>query len=189
MKATRRSATPAERRDRRAGVEDPAIVMEAAAAFLAVRPRSVDETRRRLRHLGYQADLVETVVERLLALGYLDDDAFAHAWVESRDRARPRGELALRRELALKGIGRETIDAALEERTAGETLDRLSAMAAGERERPSPDRAAAEHLLDRRRSALMREPDLRKRRQRAYSLLARNGFDPDVCREVANLLD
>ena len=38
---------------------DPDVVMEAAAAFLAVRPRSVDETRRRLRHLGYPAGLCD----------------------------------------------------------------------------------------------------------------------------------
>ena len=33
----------------------------------------------------------------------LDDEAFARAWVESRDRARPRGERALRAELRQKG--------------------------------------------------------------------------------------
>ncbi len=55
-----RAASYAERRARadarraeRGEIEDPAVVLEAAAAFLAVRPRSVDETRRRLRHLGY----------------------------------------------------------------------------------------------------------------------------------------
>jgi hypothetical protein len=31
----------------------------------------------------------------------------------------------------------------------------------------------------------MRVADLRLRRQRAYGLLARNGFDPDVCRSVS----
>ena len=67
--------------------------MEAAAAFLAVRPRSVGEMRRRLRHLGYPAALVtDEVVERLIELGYLDDRGLRPtAWVESRDRARPRG--------------------------------------------------------------------------------------------------
>ena len=33
--------------------------------------------------------------------------------------------------------------------------------------------------------ALARVADPRQRRQRAYALLARNGFDPEVCREVA----
>lgn len=143
--------------------------MEAAAAFLAVRPRSVAETRRRLRYLGYVDALVEQVVERLIEMGYLDDAEFARAWVESRDRARPRGENALRRELALKGIERETVATVLEQRAAS----------------AGADRAAADRLLERKRSALEREPDPARRRQRAYALLARNGFDPEVCREVS----
>ena len=61
-------------------------------------------------------DLVDGAIERLLELGILDDEAFARAWVESRDRARPRGERAIREELRLKGIDRATIDAVLEDR-------------------------------------------------------------------------
>ena len=172
--ARRRSAeSAAERRERRAQLEDPAPVMEAAAAFLAVRPRSVGETRRRLRHLGYPEPLVETVVDRLVEMEYLDDEAFARAWVESRDRARPRGEGALRRELALKGVARETVDAVLGER-AGEGNDATGI-----------DAVAAARLLERRRASLEREPDPQRRRQRAYALLARNGFDPQVCRQAS----
>ena len=75
------------------------------------------ETRRRLRHLGYPHALVDAVVDRLAEMNYLDDAAFARAWVESRDRARPRGEAAFRRELMLKGLGRQVIDDVLAERT------------------------------------------------------------------------
>ena len=146
--------------------------MDAAAAFLAVRPRSVAETRRRLRHLGYPEQLVDQVVERLVEMGYLDDATFARAWVESRDRARPRGESALRRELALKGVPRSVADEVLSERD-------------GNRVGGDPNRVAAEALIARRRASLEREPDPDKRRQRAYALLARNGFDPDTCRDVS----
>jgi len=149
--------------------------MEAAAAFLAVRPRSIGETRRRLRRLGYQHGLVEEVVTRLVEVGYLDDDAFARSWVESRDRARPRGEFALRRELGQKGVGRSVIDEVLVERTDSAPDE-------------DADRGAALALLARRRAALEREPDLRKRRERAYALLARNGFDPETCRAASAAL-
>jgi regulatory protein len=154
----------------RAELRDPAPVMDAAATFLGVRPRSVDETRRRLLHLGYPAALVDEVVNRLIDMRYLDDEQFARDWVESRDRARPRGETVLRRELGLKGVARSVVDDVLTERGA-----------VGE-----PNRAAAEALLDRKRSALEREPDPTKRRQKAYMLLARNGFDPETCREAAS---
>jgi regulatory protein len=146
--------------------------MEAAAAFLATRPRSVGETTRRLRHLGYPHALVEEVVTRLVEVGYLDDETFTRTWVESRDRARPRGENALRRELSQKGIARELVDEVLDERLeAAEGAD--------------PNVAAAAALLGRKRAVLEREPDERKRRQKAYALLARNGFDPETCRTVS----
>ncbi|HVQ23505.1 MAG TPA: RecX family transcriptional regulator, partial [Candidatus Saccharimonadia bacterium] len=89
MSYAERRARADARRAERAEIEDPAVVLEAAAAFLSVRPRSVDETRRRLGHLGYPEGPVKVVIDRLLALGYLDDAAFARSWVESRDRARP----------------------------------------------------------------------------------------------------
>lgn len=154
--------------------------MEAAAAFLAVRSRSVDETRKRLVHLGYPAAIVEQVLERLVEIGYLDDEAFARAWVESRDRARPRGSVALRRELQRKGVPDSVIAAVLEERAA------VASSSLEDTDGPTdPDRTAALHLIERRASTLRRETDPRRRRQRAYALLARNGFAPDVCHEVA----
>jgi regulatory protein len=179
--------SPGERRERRGAIDDPAVVTDAAAKFLAVRPRSVAETRRRLRHLGYRHDLVDRVVQQLADLGYLDDAAFARAWIESRDRARPRGAVALRRELSLKGVDRSVIDEALSERVESPTGRPGSFALTGNEltEAASPDLTAARRLLERRLPALLREQDPRRRRQKAYALLARNGFDPDVCREVA----
>jgi regulatory protein len=164
----------AERRERRAAVDDPEVVLAAAARFLEARPRSVMEVRRRLTGAGYRPALVEGAIERLLELGMLDDRAFAEAWIASRDRARPRGERVLRQELLQKGIDRRLIDELLEERRTGD-----------EGEATEPDVGAARRLLERNERSLARVADPRQRRARAYALLARNGFDPDVCREVA----
>ncbi len=175
----------AERRQRKAEVDDPAVVLEAAARFLEVRSRSVVEVRRRLTGAGYDPDLVEGAIARLLDLGLLDDEAFARAWIESRDRARPRGERAIRQELGMKGVDRPTIDLVLSERreaAAGVPSDDGEVAL-------SPDQAAAERLLARNARSLARVADPRQRRQRAYALLARNGFDPDVCRSVAASVD
>jgi regulatory protein len=184
---TRRRESFAERRQRRAEVDDPEIVFAAAARFLEARARSVGEVRRRLTQAGYRAELVEGAIRRLADLGMLDDEAFAQAWVESRDRSSPRGERALRQELALKGIDRETIEAALEARRRGERLGRLGEAAPEpvDEDGASPDEAAARRLLKRRGGALRREADPRLRRQKAYALLARNGFDPSTCASVA----
>jgi regulatory protein len=186
-----RGRSPAERRQaaldrraRRAAVTDADVVMEAAAAFLAVRPRSVMETRRRLQALGYGPAMVEDVIERLRTVGYLDDRAFAQAWVESRDRSRPRGSHALRRELQLKGVDREVVDEVLAARAEAGVADPAGPFAAS----PSAERDAGQRLLQRQASRLEREPDPRRRRQKAYALLARHGFAPDVCADLAAAL-
>ncbi len=172
----RRRASFQERRERRAAVEDVDEVLNAAARFLEARQRSVAEVRRRLTGAGYRSDLVDAAIARMGELGYLDDDAFARAWVESRDRARPRGEHALRRELQLKGVDNAIIGGVLDERRSG----------AGDEGRDPDDdpidvdRVAADRLLARHARALERVADPRARRQRAYALLARNGFDPST---------
>jgi regulatory protein len=181
--AGRRSReTLVERQERRAAVDDPEVVLEAAARFLEARSRSVAEVRRRLGRAGYRPELVEGAIARLTELGMLDDEAFGRAWVESRDRARPRGEIALRRELALKGVDRAMVDELLAERRDG------APTAADDGEAVSVDLAAARRLLARNERALGRVADPRVRRQRAYALLARNGFDPDTCRQASGEL-
>ena len=181
--ARRSSKTYAERRAERAEVDDPKVVLEAAARFLEARSRSVTEVRRRLSSVGYRPDLVDGAIVRLLDVGVLDDEAFARAWVESRDRARPRGERAIRDELRLKGIDRTTMDLVLAERREAVTPTE------DDGEPPATaDRTAAERLIGKHARALGRVVDPRQRRQRAYALLARNGFDPETCREVAAMV-
>lgn len=165
--------SPAERRAEKSAVDDPGVVLDAALRFLESRARSEAEVRRRLTFAGYRAELVEDAITRLRELGMLDDAAFARAWVESRDRARPRGERALRQELSLKGIERGLLDEVLVERRAAPAADGADPV--------DVDALGAERLLARNARALDRVADPRVRRQRAYALLARNGFDPAIC--------
>jgi len=177
-----RLAARKARRERHAAETDPDVVMNAAARFLEARQRSVAEVRKHLAESSYPAELVERTIERLLELRWLDDEVFARSWVESRDRAHPRGRDALRRELTLKGIDRTLVAQVLDERAEGRTEDASEGFA--EAEEGSADVRAAARLLARKRPTLERVADVRQRRQRAYALLARNGFDAEVCREA-----
>jgi regulatory protein len=178
------------RLERHAAETDAGVVLKAAARYLELRSRSVDEVRRHLQAARFPEPLAEQAIARLVDLGLLDDLAFAQAWVESRDRARPRGSQALRRELALKGIDRETIEGLLAgRRDASEAADFDSAHDGATdvvAEPGSPDERAADKLLLKNRVSLARVADPRLRRQRAYALLARNGFDPEICRDVSS---
>jgi len=169
LNVRRRQKSIQARRDERAEISDPSLVLEAALRFLEARQRSVVEVRTRLNIAGYRPDLVEGAIERLSELGMLDDEAFARSWLESRDRARPRGERALRVELTRKGIDRTVTDDALAEREA---------------ERPDADASAAARLLERHARQLDRIADPRERRNRAYALLARNGFDSETAMQA-----
>jgi regulatory protein len=181
VRPPRPKPTIAERREAKAGVDDPAVVLEAAARFLEARSRSVAEVRRRLGRAGYRSELVEDAIRRLTELGILDDEAFGRAWVESRDRARPRGEMALRRELGLKGVERGVVDELLATRRDQAAAISTSDGGAGEH----PDLAAARRVVARHARALERVADLRARRQRAYGLLARSGFDASTCASIS----
>jgi regulatory protein len=168
----RRRRSPTERREQHAAIDDPEIVLAAGLRFLEARSRSIAEVRRRLGDAGYRAELVDGAISRLIDLGVLDDEQFARLWIESRDRARPRGERALRQELALKGVDRATVDELLNERRGGGGDEILV------------DAEAAGRVLARHARTLDRIAEARVRRQRAYALLARNGFDPETASQA-----
>jgi regulatory protein len=106
-------------------------VFDRAAMFLAARPRSRAETRRRLlrpspRRAAPPAEIVERTLDRLERMGYLDDAAFAAYWAEQRERFSPRAARAIRQELRQHGIDRETAAA-----SADPEADEERAIAAG----------------------------------------------------------
>jgi regulatory protein len=189
----RRRESVADKRARKAEIDDPAVVFEAGLRFLEARARSVAEVRRRLTQAGYREELVTGAIGRLGDIGMLDDEAFATQWVESRDRAHPRGEHALMLELRQKGIDATLIATILRERreaaTRWEAGDGDIGRGADDEPNATPDETAARKLLNRHARALERVADPRARRQKAYALLARNGFGPDVASSMSRELE
>ena len=84
-----------------------------ALSYLEYRPRSQAEVERYLVGKKLDEAVVRDVVERLTRAGLLDDAGFARFWVENRQQFRPRGRMALRYELRIKGLNEETISTAL----------------------------------------------------------------------------
>jgi len=87
--------------------------LERALARLARRPRSRAEIERDLAGRDVPPQVAARVLDRLVELELVDDAAFAAWWVESRGANRPRGRIALRSELAARGVERADIDDAL----------------------------------------------------------------------------
>ena len=114
--ATGQELTDAEvERLRGAGIEQD--LYAAALRFLATRPRSRSEVRRRLlrprpNHPPPDPEAVARVLERLTDANLLNDEEFAAFWVENRERFSPRSARALGAELRQRGVDRATVDAA-----------------------------------------------------------------------------
>lgn len=83
--------------------------------LLARRPRSESELRQAMQRRKVEEGVQVEVIERLRTAGWVDDAAFAAAWVENRDSFRPRSAIGLRAELRRKGVGRDEIETALKE--------------------------------------------------------------------------
>ena len=102
-----------------------------AINFLGYRARSSHEIRERLkRDEAWGEETIARVLEKLAALNLVSDRAFAQSWIESRSRSKPRGSYALRAELRQKGVGREDIEAALQEAVPDDEAEVENALSA-----------------------------------------------------------
>ena len=134
-----------------------------ALRFIAYRPRSEAEVRRRLR-LRFPTHLVDRVVADLVERSLIDDDEFARTWRDYRGRLSPRSAAAIRRELLAKGVSRDTAQEAV-----GDLDDVDGALRAG--------RKFA------RRLEHARYPDFRRK---LWAHLQRRGFGTSVARHTVS---
>lgn len=130
--------------------------------LLTYRPRSETEMRRRLGRRGIGLRLIDETVRRLKERGYLDDEAFARFWTETRDTTSPRGRRLIVRELRAHGVDADTAAAA----TASVS-----------------DEEAAYRATSRRLYAF-RGLDRDTFRRRLGGFLVRRGFSYDVARRT-----
>ena len=84
--------------------------LNAAVRFLRYRPRSEFEVRERLRHHGYDSQIIEATIASLKEKGLVDDQAFARFWADNRDAFSPRSQRLIKMELRRKGIDGDIID-------------------------------------------------------------------------------
>jgi regulatory protein len=127
-------------------------VFQRAGKLLAAKPRSVAELREcLLEGRGATRAAVEAVIERLREYGYLDDAKFAHSFASLRVQQRPIGRQRLERDLWMKKIDKQTVDAALDQvfeaTPESEMIDRAIEKRVRLRGKPKT-RAEAKKLFD-----------------------------------------
>ena len=85
--------------------------LEAAMKYLALRERSAQEVRARLRRSCYDEQTVERVLDTLGLHDFVSDARFAEAWVHAR--SRKYGKARIAQELRIKGIAGQEAENAL----------------------------------------------------------------------------
>jgi regulatory protein len=93
---------PAERDE-----PDIRAVMSAAYAILARSAHSREQVRSKLGRKGFNPELIEQCLQRLDALGYLDDPDVARRWAQVMLKERCWGLLKAEQQLQQRGINRE----------------------------------------------------------------------------------
>lgn len=86
-----------------------------AMKLIGLRRQSETEIRQRLEAKGCDRELVEDTVAELYRYKYLDDQAFAEAYINDRTNFRPAGRFVLENELKKKGIAPNIIKDRLDE--------------------------------------------------------------------------
>jgi regulatory protein len=152
-------------RGARRDTQDPDAAREAALRILERARRSRSELGRKLREKGFAPAVIEPVLERLTAVGLIDDVEYARAFLAERLGRRTAGWRRLELELRRRGIAAQ--DAA----TARARV--------AEEQGPIDEVGLAGRLLS-QVEARYRSLEPRVRRQRLYALLARRGFDGEV---------
>jgi regulatory protein len=130
--------------------------LERVMNYIMIRPRSIREVRDYLWRKETVPELAESVLQRLLGRGYLNDAAFAKSWVRSRQLTKPVSKRRLVAELRQKGLAQDLIETAFVDESYDETI------------------ALQEIIVKKRKQARYQDE------QKLMAYLARQGFSYDV---------
>ena len=111
-------------------------------------------------------EVATPVLDRLQEVGLLNDEAYARAFVASRQRTRPRGSRALSSELWAKGISPDVIERVLTDTDQAE----------------EPREAARRAVAPKLRQLAGKPPD--EVRHKLEQFLIRRGFSYEIARDV-----
>jgi regulatory protein len=136
---------------------------QTALDYLAYKPRTETEVRRKLRDNDVDRPVIEDVVARLYELGYLDDEEYAHDYAHNRYSNKGYGPIRIRRELVKRGIDRPLADRAVDELFA----------------EVDPTTAAREHA-EKYWPRVAGDDDPRRQKKKLHDYLRRRGFTADT---------
>ena len=155
-----------EYEDRLSAVQYPEAY-EAALTQLDYCQRSSGELRKKLAAKGFAAPAVNAVIDRLIEVRLLDDNAYAQRIVESMAK-KPVGVYAAKRKLRAKGFSEDDADDALTQLNDEQQSD------------------VAVQLAKKLAPKYLAKGDTREAKAKLSQALARRGFGWDIVREAVS---
>ena len=137
--------------------------------LLTTRSQTRAELSGQLARRGYSDDLRDRVLDRLAAVGLVDDTDFAEQWVRSRRANAEKSKRALAAELHTKGVDNDVITA---------VLDGI---------KPAAERDRAEQLVRARLRRETLDDDGARVSRRLVAMLARRGYSPTMAYDVVSI--
>ncbi|MGZ4485906.1 MAG: regulatory protein RecX, partial [Nocardioidaceae bacterium] len=108
-------AAPEDPVTRGPAADDEQVARKILLDQLTGQARSRAELATKLARKGVPDEIAERLLDRFEEVGLVDDQAFAEAWVQSRQAGKGLARRALAQELRRKGIADETARSALEQ--------------------------------------------------------------------------
>jgi len=146
-------------------LKDKAVLDKAydrALNYISLRRRSEWELRTYLKHKDYPPALVDTILNKLSNNGYVDDRAFAEAWVRNHRMLKATSQRRLSQELRAKRVDDDVIKSVLSE----DETDELSVL---------------KELVAKKRKQTRYQDDLK-----LMQYLARQGYNYDDIKTALN---
>jgi len=143
--------------------EEKEKIRNRAFKILHFRQRSIRELRKRLISIGFDAPLVDDVIEELRADNTLNDEQFVQAFIGDYTTLKPKGNKFIVRELLKHGIAKDIILELIETRDERTLIMRFIEKKLSHFDKTKP-----------------------KERQKMIRRLLYHGFTPDIIYDVIN---
>jgi regulatory protein len=145
---------------------ETARAIDLAYKAVATRERTVSELKTFLERKRVDPSAIDTAVEELMVSGFLNDERYAHQFAEDKRTLDLWGAGRIARDLQRRGIEPQLVEAACGSQSRSDELE-TALVLLGER--------------------LPRPADNDRARDKAWRLLVRRGYDPELAYEAVRL--
>ncbi|MBN2284833.1 MAG: RecX family transcriptional regulator [Tissierellales bacterium] len=141
--------------------------LNAALNLLSYQQRTLHEIDERLKAKGYDEGIIGIILDKLVEVGYLNDEKYVADFIRDKIKLKKYGSLKIRHQLMNRGIDQELISNGLEKIEELEMLNNAK-------------------TLIRKKAVTLKDLEEHKKKARLYRYLAGKGYDYPLIHKAIN---